>query len=109
MVDGCVGLTLLSQKVIRGTSGDVWFTTAGSRVEHQEIVIHLFIHLHYTCLVAAAVTVIGRRENRHYLFLVAPIVARHDELMGTCHCFETIFLNELVRDVLPECVPCATW
>ena len=86
----------------------MWFSTARRRVEHQEIVIHLFVHLHYTCLVSTAVAVVGRREDRHHLFLMTPIVARHDELMGSRHCFEAIFLYKLVRDVLAKCVASTT-
>jgi len=33
---------------------------------------------------------------------------RHDELVGPCHCLKAIFLNKLIRDVLPERVACAS-
>ena len=44
-------------------------------IEHQEIVIHLFVDLHYSCLVTAAITVVWCGEYCDNLLLVAPIVS----------------------------------
>ena len=96
------GRYLDSQEVVRCAPRHMWFTPSRGWIEDQEIVVHLLVHLHYSRLVAAAVAVVWRGENRHHLLLVTPVVASHDELMGASHCFEAIFLNELVANILSE-------
>ena len=97
-------------------------------VENEEVVVHLFVDFHDACFITTAVAVIRCGEDRYDLLFVRPIVAlisqvreeivkigiaeektyRHDQLVRSCHCFKTILLDELIRDILPECVACAT-
>jgi len=78
-------------------------------IEHQEIVIHLFVDLHYSSLVTAAITVVWCGEYCDNLLLVAPIVSCHDKLMCSGYRLKAIFLYKLIRDVLSEGVAGATW
>lgn len=73
--------TARSQEVVRCPLRHVRFTTTRRRVEHKELMIHLLVHFHYTCLVSAPVAVVWRREYRHNGLLVTPIVTIHDQLM----------------------------
>ena len=95
-------------------------------VENEEVVVHLFVNLHDACFITTTVAVVWRGEDSYDLLLVRPIVAlniqkrqkivkmcnadevmityRHDQLVSPCHCFKTILLDELIGDVLPECV-----
>ena len=91
-----------SQEVVRCAPRHMWFTPSRSGIEDQEIVVHLLVHLHYARFVATTVAVVRRGENRHHLLLVTPVVACHHELMCASHCFQPIFLNELVANILSE-------
>ena len=59
--------------------------SAWCRVEYEELMVHLLVYLHYACLVAATVTIVGRREYGHYGLLMGPIVPVHYQLMGACN------------------------
>lgn len=90
----CVAVVRL-EEIIWGTSGDVGFRSSWCRVELQEGVFHVFVELHNGGLIAAAVAVVGRREDGNDGLLVTPIVALHDELMGSGNEGETIGAIEL--------------
>jgi hypothetical protein len=49
------------------------FSSSGSRVEHQKVIVHLFVYFHDTSLVAASVAVIWRAEHCDNLLVVTPI------------------------------------
>ncbi len=70
-----------SQKVVRGAARDMWLSAAGCRIKDQEIIIHILVHLHDTCLVGASVTVVRCREDSDDVLIVTPIEPIHDELM----------------------------
>ena len=101
--------SIISQEVVGGSACDMWLSTARRRVKHQEIVIHLFVDLHYSGLVATPITIVWRWEDRHNLLLMAPIIARHYELMGASHRFEPVLLYELVWYVLSKGVAGSAW
>lgn len=48
-----------SQEIIRGPSGYVRLSSPWCRVEHQEVVVHVLVHLHDSCLVCTPVTIVG--------------------------------------------------
>ena len=48
-----------------------------------QVKLHVLIDFHDGGLVAATVTVVRCGEDRHHIALVSPIVAVHDQLMGT--------------------------
>ena len=73
----------------------------GKYVQH---VLHVFVKLHNSGLVATAVAVVGRGEDGHDVLLVAPVVAFHDELMSAGDEVEAVVVIELLRNVLPESV-----
>lgn len=56
-------------------AANVGFTTARSRVKLQEGVLQVLVNLHDGSLVATAVAVIWRTENRHDIAILAPVVA----------------------------------
>jgi len=53
---------------------------------------------------ACASYVVRRGEDGDDVFLVAPVVALHDQLVRARHQRETVVVVELLGDVLPECV-----
>lgn len=58
-------------------------TTTRSGVENKEVVIHIFVHFHNTCLICASVAVVGCREYSHDMLIMTPVEAIHDKLMCT--------------------------
>ena len=101
--------TSISQEVVRGSACDMRLSTTRRWVKHQEIVIHLFVNLHYSSLVAAPITIVWRWEYRHNLLFMAPIIACHDELMGASNRFQPILLDKLVWNVLSKGVAGSAW
>jgi len=95
-------MLLLSQKVIWCAPCHVWLSTAGRRIEHQEVCVHLFVELHDSCLVSATVAVVWRRKDGHDLLFVGPIVTSHDQLMRSGDSLETILLCKLGRYIHAE-------
>ena len=73
-----------------------------------QIIFHELINLHYCCLVSASITVVGRREYRHNVPLVRPVVSIHDQLMRSRDPCQAIRVVELLRDVLAETVTSAS-
>ena len=72
------------------------FTSSRSRVEYQEIVVHLFVYFHNTCLIAASIAIVGRGEDGYYLLFMTPIITCHNKLMGPRYCFQPVLLDELI-------------
>ena len=93
-----------SKEVIRRAQTRVWqhFLLARRWIELEEIILHEFVHFHDGCLVAASVAVVGCGENRHYVTLVRPVVAVHDQLMRAGNSSQVVGVVELLGDVLPE-------
>ena len=99
-----------SEEVVRSAKADVReLLLAGSRIELKEIILHEFIDLHNGGLVSATVAVVRCREDSDNVALVSPVVAVHDELMGTCDPSEIVRVVELLRDVLTEAIASTTW
>jgi len=84
-------------------------SAAGCRIEDQEIIIHIFIHLHDTCLVCASVTVVRCREDSDDVLIVTPIETIHDELMCARNKLQIVHMIELLRNVLSESVSGTSW
>ena len=55
----------------------MWLATPGSRIKNEEVVVHLLVYFHDSCLVAAAIAIVGSGEDSYYLFFVTPIEAVH--------------------------------
>lgn len=71
-------------------------------VELQKDLVQRFVHFHNGRLIAAPVTVIGCRKDRHDCLIVAPIVPVHDELVGPADQREGVPFVELLRHVLSK-------
>jgi hypothetical protein len=71
------------EEVVGATARDVGLSSSRGRIELQEGMFHVLIELHDGSLIAAAVAVVGRREDGNDALFVAPIIALHDELMGS--------------------------
>ena len=69
---------------------------------HLQIIFHEFINLHNGGLVTASVAVVGGGEDSDNVTLMSPVVAVHDELMGTGNPGQVIGVVELLRNVLAE-------
>ena len=98
-----------SQEVVGSASRHVWLASSRCGVKYEEIVVHLFVDFHDSGFVSASVAVIGRAKDGYYRLLVAPVVAGHDELVGSGHCFQPVLLDELVRYVLTKCISGSSW
>ena len=48
-----------SQEIIRGSPRYVGLSSSWSWVKYQEIIIHILINLHYSCLICTPVTIVG--------------------------------------------------
>ena len=64
------------------------------------------VNLHNGRLVSAPVAVIGGTKNRHHSLVVLPLVALHDELVGSANEAQAIHMTKLFCNVLAECIPC---
>ena len=80
-------------------------SAAWGRVKDQEVVVHVLIDLHDTCLICASVAVIGCREDSDDVLLVTPIEAIHHQLMCARDKLEVVHVVELLRDILSEGIP----
>lgn len=78
-------------------------STSWCGVKDQKVIVHLLVHLHYSSLVAASVTVIWRREYSHDSFVMTPVVSIHHKLMRSRYQLQTIGVIEILRNVLPKC------
>lgn len=85
------------------------FSSPRGRVKHQEVEVHLFVHLHYACFVSASVAVVRRREYCHDLLLVTPVVPVHHQLVRPRDQFQTVGVVEVLRNVLAESKASASW
>lgn len=72
-------------------------------------VINLVVDLHYRRLIAATVTIIGSREDRHDHPIVLPLIALHDELMRAGYEVKVVDVRELFGNVLSEGVSGSPW
>lgn len=100
--DDCI-VVECSQEVVRCSAVDVAeLVLFGRRVELQERVLHELVDFHDGRLVTATVAVVGRREDGDDIAVVRPVVAVHDELMGSGDELQVVRMVELLRDVLAE-------
>ena len=99
----------ISQEVVGCSFCYVGLSSSRSRIEHQEIVIHLLIHLHYACFVATPITVVWSWENCYDSFFMTPVVSIHHKLVSSCHKLQTIRVVEILRDVLTESETSSSW
>eukprot|EP00211_Chloroparvula_japonica_P017738 CAMPEP_0119131886 /NCGR_PEP_ID=MMETSP1310-20130426/10845_1 /TAXON_ID=464262 /ORGANISM="Genus nov. species nov., Strain RCC2339" /LENGTH=298 /DNA_ID=CAMNT_0007122483 /DNA_START=176 /DNA_END=1070 /DNA_ORIENTATION=- len=74
----------------------------------QEVVVHVLVNLADGGQVAAAVAIVGSREDRHCRPLVCPQEPVAHELVGPHDEFEPVGVVELLADVLPKGVPRST-
>ena len=74
-------------------------------IEHEELVVHLFIDLHYASLISATVAVVRCGENCNNGFFVIPIEAVHHQLMSSGNQFQVVSMIEVLRYVLSKCEP----
>jgi len=93
---------LQSEKVVRGSPGDVGLPSPGSRVKDQEVEVHILIHFHDPCFIRTAVAVVRRRKYRHNILLVAPIISIHDQLVSPGDELKAIGVVELLTDILSK-------
>lgn len=100
---------MCSKEIVGSSARNVGLASSRCGVEHQEIVVHVFVHLHNTRLVTATVTVVGCRKDRHHLLFVTPVVSRHDQLVRSCHGLQSVFLIKLLGDVLTKRIASTTW
>lgn len=92
------------EEVIGGSSGDVRFTAARSRIELKEGVFQRVVQFHDGRLISAAITIVGGGENRHHVPVVAPVVSFHDELVSSGHQGQAVGVVEGLRNILSESV-----
>jgi len=72
------------------------------RVELQEVEFHKFVNFHDCGFVTATVAVVGRGEDRDHIALVRPVIAVHDELMGSCDTYQVVGVIKLFTNILAE-------
>ena len=70
---------------------------------------NIIVNLHYGRLVTTSVAIVGCRENSHHRSIVLPLIPLHNKLMGSCNEVKIVDVGELFCNILPECVPCASW
>ena len=78
-----------SKEIVGGPSGDMGFAPSGSGVELQERVLQFVIQLDHSCLIAATIAVVRRREHGHHIAVVTPVVALKSQ-----HTNEDDFMTE---------------
>ena len=101
-VRGKENLKVNSEEIIRGSLRNVGFLVSWRWVELEEGVFQVLVDLHDGRFVSASVAVVGRREDGHYVSLLAPVVAVHDQLVGPGDELQVVRVVELLRDVLAE-------
>jgi hypothetical protein len=99
----CNGL----QEVVGCAAGDMGLAPPWCRVKLQECVLEVIVQFHDSCLIAASVAVIRRRENCHHLTLMAPIITLHDQLMGSGNQSEAVSVVKSFAYILPKGVTSA--
>lgn len=67
------------------------------------------VDFHNGGLIATAVAIIGRRKDGHNRPIVLPLIALHNELMGSRNEIQAIDVRELLRNVLPKGIARAPW
>lgn len=72
------------------------------RIELQEVEFHKFVNFHDCSFVAATVAVVGCGEDRDYISLVRPVIATHNELMGSRNTYQVIRVIKLLTNILAE-------
>lgn len=71
------------QEVVWCSAGDMGLSSPWGRVKLKEGVLESIIQLHDGRLVATAVAIVGSTEDGHYVLVMTPVVALHDQLMGS--------------------------
>lgn len=96
--------SFILKEVIGRPSCNMRLALSRRRVELQEHVGHGLIQLHDGGLIATSVAIVGRAEDSHYILVVAPVVAFHYKLMSTGNQGQPVYMVEMIRNILPECV-----
>lgn len=124
---------LFLEEIVRHPPRHQRLSRTRRRVELEESVLEVLVDLHDGGLVAAAVAVVGGREDcddlrakkskgqhslscphrrllarRTHISLLTPIEPIHDQLMCPRHQCQPIVMVKRLRDVLPERVACTT-
>lgn len=92
------------EEIIRGSPGDVRLAATRGWVELKEGVFQRVVQFHDGRLVAAAITIVGGRENRDHVPVVAPVISFHDELVSPGHQGQPVGVIERLRNILSESV-----
>eukprot|EP01136_Pigoraptor_vietnamica_P039277 Opistho-1_new@9865 len=90
------------EEVVGRAARHVRLATAGRRIKLKEGVLQVVVELHDGRLIAAAVAVVRRAEDRHDIPVVAPVVTLHDKLVGARHECKAVIVVERLRNVLAE-------
>lgn len=72
--------------------------------QYLQSVFQMLVNFHDCGLVAATVTVIGSREYCDDISVLTPVVALHNQLMGSGDQCQTVVVVESLTDVLAESV-----
>ena len=67
------------------------------------------VHFHDSSLISTTVAVVGSREHRDNHSIVLPLVAFHDQLMGSRNEMQAIDVGKLLRNVLTERIARSSW
>mmetsp|Transcript_51215 Transcript_51215/g.100590 ORF Transcript_51215/g.100590 Transcript_51215/m.100590 type:complete len:356 (+) Transcript_51215:249-1316(+) len=99
-----------SKKIFRRSPRHHWLSSSGSGVKSLERggKRALVVELHQCGLISASITVVRSRKDRDNVLIMTPIVSIHDKLVCSCDEFQSVPVVELLRNVLPECVPSAS-
>ena len=108
-----------SQKVVRCSLTDVWFSLSRCGVKLQakrfkadknlQCVFHEFIDFHDCGLVTTSITVVRGWEHSHDISFMGPVVSVHNKLMGSWDKFKVVGMIELFRDILTKRVSSTSW
>mmetsp|Transcript_54612 Transcript_54612/g.95484 ORF Transcript_54612/g.95484 Transcript_54612/m.95484 type:complete len:233 (+) Transcript_54612:104-802(+) len=90
------------QEVIRGAARDQRLSPSRRRIELDKGFIEILIDLHDGRLVAAAVTVVGRRKDGHHVHGVGPVVSVHHQLVRARHEAQAVSVVEHFGNVRSE-------
>jgi len=68
----------------------------------------MLINLHDGSLITTSIAIVGGREYRHHIPILAPVVAFHNQLMGSCNKRQPVVMVEGLADVLSKSIACTT-
>jgi hypothetical protein len=68
-------MTTTITEVVWSSPSHMGFSSSWCWFKDQEIIVHVFIHLHNTCFIRTSIAVVGCWEYRHNVLLVTPIIS----------------------------------